>query len=99
MNGRAFLCDPDVFLLRDYNIKFSFEERKLLSKFIKIFGSVLFTSDDVNRYNEEQLECLKDTLSPSGADLVSVDVENGFCKIVYREDGQTKNLDFRIDKA
>ncbi|MEG2721066.1 MAG: alpha-galactosidase, partial [Oscillospiraceae bacterium] len=52
LNERAFLCDPDVFLIRDYNVKFTFEQRKLLAKFIKIFGGVIFTSDDVNRYNK-----------------------------------------------
>ena len=97
LNGRAFLCDPDVFLLRDYNIKFSFEQRKLLSKFIKIFGSVIFTSDDVNRYNKEQLDCLNDTLSPDGASLISVDVNDGFCKIAYSENGENKKLEFKID--
>lgn len=97
LNGRAFLCDPDVFLIRDYNISFSFTERKLLSKFIKIFGSVIFTSDDVSRYNEEQLACLNDTLSPDEAHLVSVDVTDGFCKIVYTENGSRQRLEFKIN--
>lgn len=97
LNGRAFLCDPDVFLLRDYNLKFTFTERKLLAKFIKIFGSVIFTSDDVNRYNEAQLECLKDTFAPDGAELISVDVKDGFCKIVYTENGSRQKLEFKID--
>ncbi len=94
LNGRAFLCDPDVFLLRDNNIKFSFEERKLLAKFIKIFGGVLFTSDDVKKYSKEQMDCFNDTLSESEAKLISVQESENNVKIIYEELGKTKELKF-----
>lgn len=96
LNERAFLCDPDVFLLRDYNIQFTFEQRKALAKFIKIFGSVIFTSDDVGRYNAEQLACLEDTLSPQGAQLEDVWFENAICKVRYKEGGESGELAFDI---
>lgn len=96
LNGRAFLCDPDVFLLRDYNINFTFEERKRLAKIIKIFGSVLFTSGDVNRYNDEQMAVLEDTLSKDEAVLDDVTLEKNICTIVYTERGQKNTLRFNI---
>lgn len=96
LNGRAFLCDPDVFLLRDYNIHFSFEERKLLAKLIKIFGSVLFTSDDISRYDEAQTQVLLDTLSQEEVHLKDVSVKQDVCTVVFTEDGVEKRLCFNI---
>lgn len=97
LNERAFLCDPDVFLLRDYNIKFTFEQRKMLAKFIKITGSVLFTSDDVNRYDDKQMQCLQDTFSNSHLTLQDIEVENDLCTIEYNEDGKDKILVFDMN--
>lgn len=56
LNGRAFLNDPDVFLLRDNNMQCTFEQRKIISTVNKLFGSVLFTSDNVGDYRQEQLD-------------------------------------------
>lgn len=47
LDGRAFLNDPDVFLLRDNNIKMPFSQRKLIAKTASLFGNLLFVSDDV----------------------------------------------------
>lgn len=96
LNGRAFLCDSDVFLLRDYNINFTFEERKRLAKIIKVFGSVLFTSDDVNRYNDDQMAVLQDTLSNDEAELCDVSLEKNICTLVYSERGKKHTMRFNI---
>ena len=63
LNGRAFLNDPDVFLLRRNNISFTPEQQALLAKFIQLFGGVLFTSDDVSTYKPEQASLFADTLA------------------------------------
>lgn len=96
LNGRAFLCDPDVFLLRDYNIEFSFEQRKLLAKIIKLFGGVLFTSDDVSRYDEKQLACLKDTFKESKMVVTEINKTGNTCVISYIEDGVPAELSFNL---
>lgn len=98
LNGRAFLCDPDVFLLRDYNIKFSFEQRKLLAKFIKLFGGVLFTSDDVGKYNEKQLEVMHDTFTDTNVVINQVNKQGSLCIIDYIENGENKQLQFDLDQ-
>ena len=54
LNQRWFGNDPDVFLLRDDNIKLSFEQRKALTLLNALFGSVLMTSDNVATYDEEK---------------------------------------------
>lgn len=62
LDGRAFLNDPDVFLLRDENIHCTFEQRKIIATVNKVFGSVLFTSDNVGKYSDEQMSVLLDTI-------------------------------------
>lgn len=64
LNDRAFLNDPDVFILRDTKeIKLSEEQKE------ELFGSnlsksgLVFFSDDVSMYNEEQIEKVKDAFS------------------------------------
>src|SRR5699024_6918480 len=48
LDGRAFMNDPDVFLLRNTNMKMNLEKRELLAKINSLFGSLLFISDNVS---------------------------------------------------
>jgi len=57
-----FLNDPDVFLLRDYNIRLSFAQRVALTKINALFGSVLMTSDDLSTYDDTKKKILSDAL-------------------------------------
>ncbi len=51
-DGVLFHNDPDVFLLRDENIKLSREQRESLLTINALFGSVLMTSDDIATYSD-----------------------------------------------
>ncbi len=94
-NGRAFLCDPDVFLLRRTNIKFAPEQQKLLAKFIKLFGGVLFMSDNVGDYDKKQLELFHDTLSDD-AELLAVNESGDTIFVDYRQNGSEHTLKFCV---
>ena len=59
MDGRFFGNDPDVFLLRDDNIKLSRKTRSALLTINALFGSVLMTSDNVGEYDEEKKKQLE----------------------------------------
>ncbi len=96
LNGRAFLCDPDVFLLRKDNIEFTFEQQKALAKFIKLFGGVLFMSDDISQYNDEQLEVFKDVLSDDDCKVTNVVENNNRVYIDYVQNGEPHVLAFDI---
>ena len=61
-NNHLFGNDPDVFLLRNENIKLSFEQRKALTTINALFGSVLMTSDDIATYDDEQKKVLDHAL-------------------------------------
>ena len=63
LNGHMFLNDPDVFLLRDENMKLSFEQRKALTKINALFGSVMMTSDNICEYDEDKKAILDDALN------------------------------------
>lgn len=94
-NGRAFLCDPDVFLLRRTNIKFAPEQQELLAKFIKLFGGVLFMSDNVGDYDKKQLELFHDTLSDD-AELLAVNESGDTIFVDYRQNGSEHTLKFCV---
>ncbi|MBR1780377.1 MAG: alpha-galactosidase, partial [Oscillospiraceae bacterium] len=55
LSGRAFGNDPDVFFLREDNLKLTEEQKGTLATVNALFGSVLLTSDDPSDYSAEQL--------------------------------------------
>ena len=63
MNNHLFGNDPDVFLLRDENIKLSKEQRKALTKLNALFGSLLFTSDNIATYDEDKKKTFDEALN------------------------------------
>ena len=97
LNGRAWMNDPDVFLLRDENIKMDFSQRKLLSKINSIFGSLLFVSDNVGKYNSEQMQALKDAFSKADYTVLSADfIEPHIMEIKFSYENSTEELIFDI---
>ncbi len=96
LNNRAFLCDPDVFLLRRSNIKFTFEQQKVLAKFIKLFGSVLFMSDNVQEYDDEQMAVFNDTLADDDMQIVAINETNNKLFIDYTQNGEPHTLGFCV---
>lgn len=56
LDGRAFLNDPDVFLLREDNITLTVLQKETLSVVNSLLGSLIFTSDNIKYYDEKQHE-------------------------------------------
>ena len=95
LNKRAFLNDPDVFILRDHNNKMSFAQRKLLAKINNMFGSLLFVSDNVSQYGKEQMDIFLNTIKKQDIKIIKAEI----CKknIVYTEylfNGEKQELKF-----
>ncbi|MBP8682194.1 MAG: alpha-galactosidase, partial [Clostridia bacterium] len=95
LNGRAFLNDPDVFLLRRNNISFTPEQQALLAKFIQLFGGVLFTSDDVSTYKPEQASLFADTLADT-ATLTDVSQEGDVLTVRYTQSDRPCIMQFNV---
>lgn len=95
LDGRAFLNDPDVFLLRDDNIEMSFEQRKLLAEINRVFGSLLFVSDNVSQYDDKQLRTYADTVNKEKVKVIRAEYyNNDIIAVDYLINGELKNLKF-----
>jgi len=55
LNGNAFLNDPDVFMLRSENCDMTENEKYMLFLLNNIFGGLLFTSDNIKNYTEDEM--------------------------------------------
>ncbi len=97
LDGRVFCNDPDVFFLRDINLKFTKEQKLLLGKVNNLFGSVLFVSDNAGDFDDETTEYLKLFFKRSEAQVLSAEyVTKQDVKICYIEDGKKKTLRFNM---
>lgn len=97
LDGRAWMNDPDVFLLREKNNQMNFEQRKLLAKINSTFGSLLFISDDVSEYNEEQEAVLSEVFAEKNIKIISAEFDRkNVMHTVFTENGEEKELRFNI---
>ncbi|MGN0457970.1 MAG: glycoside hydrolase family 36 protein [Eubacterium sp.] len=97
LDGRAWMNDPDVFLLRDTNIKTTFEQRRLLAKINSIFGSLLFISDNTDEYNADKLEVLYDVFSKKDIVVKRAEfVEKNIMETEYTENNVDRILKFNV---
>lgn len=102
LNGRAFLNDPDVFLLREENMKCTFEQRKIIATVNKLFGSVLFTSDNVGNYRDEQMEKLLEVFSKDEIKILRAEFLAESKRVIdidYIINGEFKNFRFDLENG
>ncbi|MDE6862815.1 MAG: alpha-galactosidase [Eubacterium sp.] len=91
LDGRAWLNDPDVFLLRDNNIKMPMSQRKIVAKVNSMLGNLLFVSDDVSTYTDEQMNIFTQTISCDKAEIISAEIVDHIACI------KTKNEVFKFN--
>ena len=100
MNRHLFGNDPDVFLLRDNNIKLSKEQKEALIIIDSLFGQVLLTSDDLLDYDDE-----KKALLAKALDLFERAEKQSFVRlgdyivIKYELDGEMNKLVYNTKKG
>ena len=99
MNGLVFNNDPDVYLLRDDNIKLSKEQKKALLVINTLCGSVYFTSDNVSEYDEEKLNLLQTVSNFRNAKVTSYDRDNDLLIINYELDNKNYSLTYDTMKG
>ncbi len=100
MNDRLFGNDPDVFLLRDENIKLSPENRKALSLINALFGNVMMTSDDIGLYDEEKKQRLDEVLTLfNNANVDSYRYDGRFIDVDYSVGGKSTVLRYDTEKG
>ena len=92
LNGRAFLNDPDVFFLREDNIKLDDKQKRILGTVNSLFGGVLFHSDNMAAYTEKQDALYTEFLKNRGAEDIRVENEKGGLVVKYRVDGKDRKV-------
>ena len=93
LNGRAYLSDPDVFFLREDNLKLTEERKLLLAKVNALLGGVLLTSDDPATYTETQRQIFRELLRLKDAENVRADGDEMVIRYVL--DGRENVLSIR----
>lgn len=97
LNGRAFINDPDVFFLRDFNISFTMDQKLLLGFVNHLCGDVLFVSDDVGRYGEDEVKYVKYFFGKSDAKIIDANyVGKDEIELIFAKDGQENTLHFNL---
>lgn len=95
LSGRAWLNDPDVFILRDTNVKLTMEEKRILATVNALLGGVLFCSDDMSQYSPEISRFYRELLRLREATDIQVHTEKGL-SISYVLDGEARQIDIGI---
>ncbi len=72
LSGRAFYNDPDVFILRDGGNSLTEDQKYTLFMINSVLGGLVFTSDNINEYTEEQLELFKTLFNDEKKTVVKV---------------------------
>lgn len=97
LDGRAFVTDPDVFFLRDTNIKFNLEQKLLLGKINAVCGNVLFVSDNAGEYSNVTVNQLIDFFKDKDYKITMAEyVSRDVILLEFTEDGVEKSLKFNI---
>ncbi len=97
LDGRAFVNDPDVILLRDYNIHMDASRRALIAKINTLFGNLIFISDNIGRYNADQMRLFQDALREHDQSVESAEfIDKKHVRVRYRRDGIRYELTFNV---
>ncbi len=99
MDGYVFGCDPDVFLLRDDQIKLSGKQRRALVTLNHLCGSVYLTSDRVGEYDDEKKTWLNEARKLTDASVTSVKRTKDLITITYELHGQESRLVYDREKG
>jgi len=83
LNGRAFLNDPDVFILRTRNQTLSMAQRLTLFRLDLALGGIVLTSDSPSEYTEEELRNYLSIFPFNRKAVRSVDVRDGTCSVRF----------------
>ena len=100
MDGKAFLNDPDVILLRDENISLSEKQRYALAKINALFGSLLMTSDNPKTYDGKKAEVLSEALRLfRGGKVLSYERRKKFIYVEYETEGTKRAFYYNTKKG
>lgn len=99
-NGKVFLNDPDVFLLRSDNISLNKKQREALTTINSLFGSLLMTSDNPKYYGEEEKAFLNNAIQLfKNAEVKNVTTKDKVILIEYSFNQKNYEITYDIEKG
>jgi len=99
LNGRAFLNDPDVFLLRDHNIMLTHDQKETLLIVNRLFGSIVFTSDNIKDYDAYKDKMFDYIMRVNDIKIIKVtNIKKDLIEVLFREDGKDALGVFNLGK-
>ena len=98
LSGRAWMNDPDVFILREENTRLTKEEKRALATVNSLFGGVLFCSDDMSSYQPDVRAFYEEMLQNRQAADIHVETGDGI-RISYVVNEETKVLEIPEEKC
>lgn len=96
LNGRAYLSDPDVFFLRENNIKLTPEQKLTLARVNALMGGVFLTSDNMGEYDVKARNTYRWLLDLRDAEILGVDVSGKLITVRYRLGESEDSVSFSI---
>lgn len=96
LNGRAFINDPDVYMLRATDTTMTDEQRKSLAEINALCGGVLFTSDDMGEYGAEQKKMYEYMLLLREATVLAAELSGNKLILSVEIDGRNVIKTYRI---
>ena len=99
MNKICFANDPDVYLLRDDNIKLNNKQKEAVITLNHLCGSVFMTSDDVSIYSEENKKLLKKSQELVGSEILDIRKNKNIIDIDYLNKNKKYTLRYLINKG
>ncbi|NLZ65058.1 MAG: alpha-galactosidase [Clostridiales bacterium] len=98
LDGRIFCNDPDVMFFRNNNLKFTWDQKMMLSTVNNMFGNVLFVSDNIGDYDEKAIEAIKNAFTKKEVEVIMVEyVDDDFVRVKVKDGEYTKNLSFDLN--
>ena len=91
LSGRAYLSDPDVFFLREENLRLTQAQKERLAQVNALLGGVLLTSDDPSKYSPAAREQYRRLLELRRAENVRIDTGHGV-SVTYTLNGTEHRL-------
>jgi alpha-galactosidase len=83
LSGKWFWNDPDVFILRKNKNRLAFEEQYSLLLANLLFGDLIFTSDNIGEYDDQQLFWYKSIFPLMPVEGAQVRYHDGFYSIRF----------------
>jgi alpha-galactosidase len=88
LNGNVFYNDPDVFILREKNNKLTKNQRNTLFILNLIFGGLVFTSDNIDEYSEEEMKQYLYLFPIREKSIEKVEHTRELCRVEFKIDNR-----------